>query len=251
MTSELLDALWRLHQDPGEAPAPALLSATLDVDEGQALQLQLLERWLDNGESLGGWKIGMTSGASRNAMGDGIRPFGFVLANRIKSDGDQIPLAALYNGGVENELCFEVGATLGAGTTAEDARSGVVGVSPGFEINQKRLPGDASAGLRVADDLSNWGIVAGALVAVPDSLDDLAVTLNKNGEPLETVASDGHIDDHFESLAILANRLADFGLSLEPGQRVITGAYAKTPFDAGVYRGDFGDLGSVQIELTE
>ncbi|MEM7365230.1 MAG: hypothetical protein AAF525_14505 [Pseudomonadota bacterium] len=251
MSNDPLEALWHLHQNPGHPPESSLMSTSLDLDEGQALQLQLLERWLNEGETLGGWKIGMTSGASRNAMGEGIRPFGFVLKSRIKSDGDRLPLADLFNGGVENELCFEIGTSMGAGTTAADARQGVSGVSPGFEINQKRLPGDADAGLRVADDLSNWGIVAGDLKPLPSSLDDLSVTLNKNGEALETVASEGHIDDHFESLAILANRLADFGHSLEPGHRVITGAYARTPFDAGVYRGDFQNLGSVQIELTE
>ena len=121
MASELLDALWQLHRNPGGEPAQALLTATLDIDEGQALQLQLLERWLNEGETLGGWKIGMTSGASRNAMGDGIRPFGFVRTSRIKTDGDRLPLGNLYHGGVENELCFEIGKHLGAGTRRSDS----------------------------------------------------------------------------------------------------------------------------------
>ena len=73
-----LDALWRLHNDPSINPEDLQLnSVDISADEGQTLQLQLLERWLEQGEEIGGWKIGMTSGANRNAMGDGIRPTGF------------------------------------------------------------------------------------------------------------------------------------------------------------------------------
>jgi 2-keto-4-pentenoate hydratase len=251
MAHPLLDALWRLHQHPSNAPEDRLLEADLTLDEGQALQLELLNRWLDAGESVGGWKIGMTSGASRNAMGDGIRPFGFVLASRIKSDHAQLRLPALHNGGVENELCVVIGETLGSGCTAAHARETIAGVAPGFEINQRRLPGDAPAGLRVADDLSNWGIVAGDPVTAPDALADLIVTLYKDGEEIGRVASAGHIDDHFESIATLANRLAQFGHALQPGQRVITGAYARTPFATGKFRGDFGEpIGTINVEIT-
>ena len=45
---------------------------------------------------------------------------------------------------------------------------------------------------------------------------------------IEQVASEGHMDPHYQSLATLAQRLADFGHSLQPGQQIITGAYGKT-----------------------
>lgn len=251
MPEKLLDALWRLHQNPATHADPQLLAADINFDDGQLLQLQLLERWLEAGHTLGGWKIGMTSGASRNAMGDGIRPFGFVLTDRIKSNHDQLSLPMLANGGVENELCLIVGEQMGTGTTPASARDGIAAIAPGFEINQKRLPPDAKPGLRVADNLSNWGIVAGPHVAIPDQLNDLRVTLFADGDEVASVASAGHIDDHFESCATLANRLAQFGHSLEPGQRIITGAYAKTPFAKGKFHGDFGsEIGTVHLEIT-
>ena len=167
---KLLETLWQLQKDPDFNPGDILLKTELSADEGQALQVQLLERWLNEGEALGGWKIGMTSGESRDALGPGIRPFGFVLASRMLPSGTDIPRAQLFRGGVENELCFIVDSPLGENATAESAQAAVRRAAPGFEINQKRLPPGCNAGVRVADNLSNWGIVAGTAVAAPADL---------------------------------------------------------------------------------
>ena len=168
--TELVDTLWRVHNDPAGGHEAALGDVDVSLAEGQAAQLALLQRWLDAGETLGGWKIGMTSGASRNAMGDGIRPFGFVLSSRIKTAADSLSVAVLARGQIENELCFRLGSILGEGATRETAMAAVDAVLPAFEINQKRLPAGAEPGLRVADNLSNWGIIIGEPVAPPASL---------------------------------------------------------------------------------
>ena len=256
--SNLLDTLWHLQQQPDSDPAPLFEHAQPSADEGQALQFQLLDRWLNEGEELGGWKIGMTSGESRDALGVGVRPSGFVLKSRIFASGAQLPRSRLFKGGVENELCFIVGQALGDGATPTGAKSAIAGLAPGFEINQKRLPPGSAPGLRIADNLSNWGIVYGEPITdalLSDNLSALQVTLSEltnTGETeIESVASDGHMDPHYESLAILAQRLADFGHSLTPGQQVITGAYGKTPFAPGRFAGDFSlGIGRAVLELT-
>lgn len=247
---DVLDVLWHTHQEPGAGHASVLSGVDVGFDEGQALQVELLKRHLANGEAIGGWKLGMTSGASRNAMGDGVRPFGFVLKSRVITSGDTLSLATLAKGQVENELCFLMREPLGAGATADDARRAVAGAVPAFEVNQKRLPGDVSAGVRVADDLSNWGIVVGEPVAPPVDLSGLEVAIHAGGDLIERVASEGHIDDHYETLATLANRLAEFGQSLQAGHYVITGAYGKTPFAPGHFHGEFSlGVGNVEINL--
>jgi 2-keto-4-pentenoate hydratase len=134
----------------------------------------------------------------------------------------------------------------------------MAGLAPGFEINQKRLPPGSAAGLRIADNLSNWGIVYGEPITDAQLTDDLSamqVTLSEltegRNKEIERVASEGHMDPHYESLAILAQRLADFGHSLQPGQQVITGAYGKTPFSVGCFTGDFSlGIGRAVLELT-
>ena len=255
----ILDTLWALHQNPDLDPAPLFEAPELSADEGQLLQLQLLERWLEQGEELAGWKIGMTSGESRNALGDGVRPFGFVLRSRTLMSGASIPRKNLYKGGVENELCFVMADYLGEAATPDRAKSAIAGLAPAFEINQKRLPPGCSAGLRVSDNLSNWGIVVGETVPLANTTADLAeleVALygQSGGEDeqlIERLPSQGHIDDHFESLSILANRLHRFGHTLAPNQYIITGAYGKTPFAPGDFRGDFSvGIGGVSVQIT-
>ena len=250
MSISILDRLWFLHQNPGQQAPQILMDTPLSIEEGQNLQIQLLERWLDQGEELGGWKIGMTSGASRNAMGDGIRPFGFILKSRIGVDNIKLDLKELYKGGVKNEVCFGFDSSLSAGTTIEDAKLKVASIHPGFEINQKRLPNTASSGLRVADNLSNWGLVYGQDAGTDIEINEIFVELYANGEAIEKTVSKDHIDDHYQSICTLANKLGAHGLAIEKEHKVITGAFGKTPFAKGFFKGEFShELGSVSLEI--
>lgn len=247
----IVDVLWQaaragwLEAEPAEEP---------DLEAGQAIALEMLARWGAEGHELGGWKLGLTSGRSRDAFGPGIRPFGYILADRIFDSGST--LAVLPRAGIETELCWVFGEPLeGASATAADARAALAGVAAAFELNQSRLPATAGPGLRVADDLSQWGLVVGALV-VPEpgfDFDRLVVTLSKDGEIQQRVPAAGHIDDHFQSLARLARELSRFGRRIEAGHRVITGAYARQAVEEPAFwRGEFGpELGAVEVRFEE
>ena len=249
--SAVLDHLWLSHvagrTDPGEFPQ-------LDVEAGQALQVALIERYAANGRTVGGWKVGLTSGAARDSFGKGVRPFGFVLADRIFASNAVLSLAAIGSCGVENELCFTMGERLGKDATAETARLAVATVAPAFEVNQLRLRGRATPGLAVADNLSQWGIVIGEAQPLPDAFDyeALTIVLSRDGMPVETTHAHGHIDDHFQSIAKLSNRLATFGLALEKGHRVITGSYTRQSVPSpSRWTGAFGkELGSVHLSIS-
>lgn len=246
MSERLIDAVWR---GASEGSFDAGTHAA-SLAEGQSLQLQVLERWREQGESIGGWKLGMTSGQSRDAFGAGVRPFGFILNSRILESGGQISIRRIQRGGIENELCFIIGNPLGESTTRDEAIAAVAGVAPAFEVNQRRIRGDATPGIRIADGLANWGLVVGTPVPAPADLGDLTVVLTKSGEELDRVSAAGHIDDHFQSLATLACKLAEHGLQLQPGDRVITGAFTRTALEPGSYEGDFGAaIGRVTVEV--
>src|SRR5690349_2419998 len=45
------------------------------VEDGLALQTRVLDRWRGAGETVGGWKVGWTSGKQRDSGGKDFRPF--------------------------------------------------------------------------------------------------------------------------------------------------------------------------------
>jgi len=248
----LLERFWRASTGaPFDVTA---LNGKLSIDDAEAIQLDVLDRWCTRGESLGGWKVGLTSGASRDAFGKGIRPFGFVLDNRIIPSDDELNIAAIQRCGIENELCFVMDRDLrGRSVTAEMARAAVGGVAPAFEVNETRLSGESDGPCRVADNLSQWGIVVGAETRpLPRDFDwdSLVIALSRDGVEVERVAARGHIDDHFESLATLARELSKFERGLKAGQRVITGSFTRQPVrEPARWEADFGALGRVAIRF--
>ena len=221
-----------------------------ELDEGLRRQLARLGE-----RSIAGWKVGLTSGKSRDAMGPGFRPFGYILRERVHRSGAVLSLGDFGRVGVENELCFRIGATLQGEVERNDVLAAVDAVMPAFEINEPRLGADASQADRLADNLSQWGIVVGEAQRLdwPNfDFSALEVALAKDGVVVETVAAQGHIDDHFESMAALARQLHRFDRALEAGSLVITGAFARQAVTAAArWEGDFGPVvGKVRVEFA-
>ena len=228
------------------------------LTEGLRRQLETLDQRVAGGEVLAGWKVGPHLGAlPATPWAPASRPFGYVLESRVLESGASLPLADFTKIGVENEVCFTIGETIRSDGDGRPPRHGARGargrVARFSRSNEPRLSGDASPTERLADNLSQWGIVAGPARPVADiDFDALEVTLSRDGEAVETVAAAGHIDDHFASIAALAMQLGRFGIALEPGQRVITGAFGRSAVSApSRWRGDFGTvLGTVEVTFT-
>lgn len=199
----------------------------------------------------GGWKVGLTSGGSRDGMGIGFRPFGHIAKDRIFESGVTINLDQVGDIGVENELCFVFGETVPTNTDRSLLLHCVDSIRPAFELNERRLSGEASAQDRLADNLSQYSIVVGSPITEfrELELDGLAVTLRRNEDEIATVQSQGHIDDHYDSLIALVRTLAKFDRRIEAGDHVITGAFARERVSApSVWRGDFSlGIGSVEV----
>ena len=223
--------------------------AAADLDEGLRRQLANL-----GDREVGGWKVGLTSGQARDSMGPGFRPFGYILKNRIFDTSHVFSLREFKRIGIENELCFRLKETLSGEVGRADLVDALDCVMPAFEINEPRLAAGASAADRLADNLNQYAIVVGFerwLDWSRFNFNAIEVTLSHNADTLQTVAAEGHIDDHFDSIAALARQLHRFGRSLDAGSHIITGAYTRHAVtEEGLYRGDFDDpLGPVYVEF--
>jgi 2-keto-4-pentenoate hydratase len=233
------------------------IDAGLDIARSEALDLQLavLDRFVEDGDAVGGWKVSFTSGRSRDLMGRGFRPFGYILRSRIFASGATIRLTGSYAFALEPELCLVLDAPLSGPVDRDTARAAVAGVAPAFEINQGRLPPEASDAARLADGTGNWGVVVGTPdpAAVPsDTLADTAVHLYRGDA--KAGGSPGTLpdmDDPFASLAALSAQLGEHGRALRAGDHVITGAFARAAVTGpGRWRATFGGVGEVAVDIA-
>lgn len=233
---------------------PSDLVGRLDYETGLQVQLGLLDRKLEAGAVLGGWKVGLTSPRARAMIGFDERPFGHILAGRILDSGAEVDAALLTKGGVEPEMVFTFGQTVDAAEPTEaQLRASVSLVSAGFELNERR-PGSATAfdfPLMVADGMAQWGIVVGQDTSEVADLDGVEVVMSCNGEERARHVSRDVLDSHWASLARLAALLHRHGRRIEAGHRVITGAFCRMDVQAGDrWTADYSGLGTVEVALV-
>ena len=250
--AEVADRIWNGYRRGEFFPADVV--GRLSFDDALRVQLDLLERRLADGERLAGWKIGLTSASVRAHFGTERQPFGYILESGIIPSPGEVALDDLVVGcGVEPELCVTMASDLrGPGADAAAARAAVANIAPGMEINQKRSGGVTDFELSVADNLTQWAIVQGPDSPVPDEFDSdsLRVTMSCNGEVRADVVGRDVIDDHFLSIATLANVLGAYGRHLEAGQRLITGSFSKHDVSKDEeWRAEFSGLGACSVRF--
>lgn len=241
--------LWTAAAEGDHAPEAWL--GRMSLTEALDVQLALLDRKLAAGESLGGWKVGLTSERARQLLGADERPFGHVLASRIHYNGDRVSAGSMHAPHIEPELCFSFGKRV---ESVDELRTSVSAVSAGYELNDSR-PGSARPDfpLSVADNLSQWGIAIGdGMDPVGIDVNGIEVTLRCDGDMRYQGISHDVLDDHWSSLGRLVEVLAAHGRRIEAGQHVITGAFCRFPVRPGEqWVANYRGIGRVDITIVD
>ncbi len=232
----------------------------LVMADGYAVQQQLTGMLLADGDSVVGYKVGLTSKPMQKMIGVDQPDYGPVLASTVYADGDAVPVSAFIQPKLEAEIAFVLRSPLaGPGVSVLDARAAIAGMTAAVEIVDSRF---ADWRIKLADtvaDLASNGAVAVSSRLVPldgrDVVDPrlIGMVLTRQGELVDTGAGAAALGDPVRVVAWLANTLGEMGAKLEAGHLVMTGAlHAAVPMRAGdVFRTDFDRLGPVTIRVTE
>lgn len=211
----------------------------LSMAEAYRVQLGLLARHLAQGERQAGWKVGLTAKAMQVQAGIHEPVFGFLLEGGARPSGTVFRFADLIRPALENELCLTIGSTLrGPGVTVAAVRAALAAAAPALEIVERRGDAAADVPLSVADNCQQKAFVTGAPVDLRHGARDLGeatVEVVVNGISRERAPGSAVMGDPAASVAWLANKLAEFGLALEGGMRILSGSftaqYALSPGD--------------------
>ena len=227
----------------------------LTVPEAYRIQQANVERRLARGEHVVGHKIGLTARAMQELFGVNEPDYGHLLDTMLHDERVPLDLSALIDPQIEIEPAFVLGSRLqGPNVGIADVLAATEYVCVCFEVIDSRII-DWRVRLQdtVADNGSSARVVLGALKADPNTLelDNLETELELDGVVRETGNTSAILGHPANGIAWLANTLAAYGVTLEPGAIVLPGTCTRCRRVAGHRRihGSIAGLGDVELVL--
>ena len=231
------------------------IDESLNIDDAYAIQLENVNRVVEMGHVISGKKIGLTSFGIQKQLGVNEPDYGHLFKTMDCHDGLVIT-EQLMQPKIEGEVAFVLKEDLkGGNVTVEDVRRATDYVVAAFEIVDSRVA-DWKIKLvdTVSDNASSGRYVLGEKkVKLEDvNLSEIEMTLYKNGEVVNNGKGEAVLGDPAIAVAWLANRLWSYGVTLNAGEVILSGAFSAAP-EASVgdeFYADFGSLGSVLAKFV-
>jgi 2-keto-4-pentenoate hydratase len=252
---EAAEALFAAERD--RAPIPLITDTYPDADVEDAYRISMLvtDMKLAAGRTIKGHKIGLTSKAMRSTTGATEPDYGTLFDDWFVDEGSNVPRERMNMPLVEVELAFVLGAPLaGPSVNAADVIRATEFILPALEIVDFRYTARPKLVDSIADAAACGFVVLGGN---PRRLTDIDIrrigaSLSKNGEIEETGVASAVMGNPINAIAWLANKLHEFGVTMQPGHVVLSGSFIKAvPFGAGdSLVALFDTLGEVTLKIT-
>jgi acetaldehyde dehydrogenase len=221
-------ALWDAGVSRIAIPPLTETFGAIDPTDAYAIQQLNVQRRLDEGASVRGYKVGLTSKAMRDLLDVREPDFGHLLDDMFVFEDSVVPMDRFVQPRVEPEVAFVLDRPLrGPGVTVADVIRATAFVVPAVEIVDSRIADWRIAlGDTIADNASSAAVVLGGSPTLLTAIDvrRLAVTLARNGEVQEKGRSDAVLGNPAVAVAWLANRLGEFGVGFDEGHVIMPGA---------------------------
>lgn len=234
----------------------------LNLDQAYAIQEQVVAQKIAAGDRRVGYKIGYTSRAMQKALNINEPDFGVLLDSMVFADGGEIEAAQFCDPRIEAELAFVLKDELaGEHVTIFDVLNATDYVVPALEIIAARSHRkDPETGYTrkvedtVADNAGNAGIVIGGRPIKPTERDLrwCGGILYLNGVIEETGLAAAVLNHPANGICWVAKRFAPHGVSLEPGQIILSGSFtAPIAVQQGdTIHADYGPLGGISCRFV-
>ncbi|MBK7613420.1 MAG: 2-oxo-hepta-3-ene-1,7-dioic acid hydratase [Vitreoscilla sp.] len=238
----------------------------MTIEDGYQVSRAWVAAQIAAGAKVIGHKIGLTSRAMQISSQITEPDYGTLLDHMLyRCEGDaelSIPVTNFIAPRVEVELAFILKAPLqGPNVTVEQVLDATDYITPAIEIIDARIEQFCrhTKVMRkvfdtISDNAANAGIVLGGKRVGPRAVDRAwcGAILRQNGVVEETGLAAGVQGDPAIGIAWLANKLAPWGETLQPGHIVLAGSFTRpVAAKAGdAFEADYGPLGSLKFRFV-
>lgn len=235
---------------------------SMTVDDGYQVSRAWSSLKRQDGRTVRGHKIGLTSRAMQQVAGIAEPDYGTLLDDMFFAEGDDLPFDRFIAPWVEAELGFVLGRSLkGPGVTIFDVLAATEFVVPAVEIVDARIQriDEATKSRRriqdtIADNAASAGVVVSGRPVRPDAFDLrwVGAVLSRNATVEETGIAAGVLNHPANGIAWLANRLSRWDEGIDAGEIVLCGSFTRTVEVArnDVFHADYGPLGAFSFRFV-
>ena len=250
------EALYKATRTRTPLPPLTTTHPDMTVADAYAVQSELCDMLLAEGDRVVGYKLGLTSAAMQQMFGLDEPDYGPVFASGMIDDGTAVDVGRYIQPKVEAEIALMLDRPLtGPGVSAQEAARAIGGAAAAIEIVDSRIE---DWKIKVPDTIADLAssaavVLSSRLVPIHDvDVRLIGMVLTRNGELMGTAAGAAALGNPIQAVAWLANTLAVHGVTLEAGRFVMTGALsAAFPAQPGdVIRAEFDRLGPVTVRMV-
>jgi 2-keto-4-pentenoate hydratase len=233
-------------------PVSDLVTGGLTLGLAHEVCETTIQRRLDRGERIAGFKVGFTNIPVREKMGLPDSTYGYLMDSMVLPSGGRLAMDELIAPKIETEICFRLAKALhGSDVTIDQILDATDAVCAAFEVCDARIKDwkcpypdfFADNGFSARIVLSGrWTPVADVdLLAEP-------VVLEQDGKPIAEGRGEMALGHPANALVWLAAKLSERGRDLPAGALVMTGTLTPIlPIERGsTYVGSFETLGRVE-----
>jgi len=223
------------------------------LSEAYDAQASFVQAKLDAGETVVGYKVGLTSRAKQREMGVDQPVYGTVTSGMLATYGERVDLGRFIHPRVEPEVAFLLSRDVPAPATVTSVLAATDTVFAAIDVIDSRYT-DFRFTLPdvVADNASSALVLLGPLAHRPDEVGDLRLlgcVLRADGRVVQTAAGAAVLGHPAASVAWLANQLATRQQTLPADSLIFSGGLTDSiPLRAGhSVTAEFDRLGTVEV----
>ena len=196
------------------------------VRRGMARQLAERRALLDDGAGHLGWKAGFGAKQALEEFGTDGPLVGYLTDRTLLGDGASVSIEGWRNPQIEHEMYVRFGRDLHGGASPDETRASIDAVGPAFEIVDIHPPPEDVEEI-LAANIFHRGVILGdadpgrAGAGIDGLRAEITVGGSVHDTPDDLESGTGRILD---TVAWVADTLADAGLSVRRGDVLITGS---------------------------
>lgn len=250
----VVSSLAKSHKTKIQGQRPSEMFPNIEIEDSYAISSMLAKRRVSEGAKIVGHKVGLTSKAMQASSKIDEPDYGYIFDDLLIENGAKLPFENFCVPRVEPELTFVLKEPLkGPGVGLVDVMRATEYVIPSIEIIDARVTEPRRIFDTVADNGAAAGLILGGRPMRPDNVDLrwVGAIFHRNSDIEESGIAASVLGHPAMAIAWLANKLAPFGTTLEPGHMMLSGSFTRPVWAAkgDTLMADFGPLGTVSVQF--